>query len=179
MAEMSFDLGERLRTVRKERGLSQRELAKKTGVTNGTISLIEKNKISPSVASLKRILDGFPMTLSGFFGYDSLPEEQIFFSENVLIDLVRNGISNRQVGANIEGRMLQISHERYGPGADSGVEMLRQLPKREASSSAVSSRLASAVRSECWRLAMRIASAVDCPIDFATSMQRSAKSSAP
>ena len=39
------------------RGLSQRELAKRAGVTNSTISLIESNGTNPSVGALKRILD--------------------------------------------------------------------------------------------------------------------------
>jgi transcriptional regulator with XRE-family HTH domain len=38
---VSIDLGERLRFVRARHKLSQRELAKRAGVTNSTISLIE------------------------------------------------------------------------------------------------------------------------------------------
>ncbi len=122
--KMSFDLGVRIRTVRKGYGLSQRELARRSGVTNGTISLIEQNKMSPSVASLKKILDGFPMSLSEFFGHDNQPEQQRFFAADEFSELAGNGVSNRQVGANLANRMLQINHERYGPGADSGEEML-------------------------------------------------------
>ncbi len=127
MTDIHFDLGERLRTVRKKHGLSQREIAKRTGITNSTISLIEKNRISPSVASLKKILGGLPMSLSAFFGGDSLPDEKIFYSAGELIELASSGISIRQVGANLEGRKLQINHERYAPGADTGVEMLNHV----------------------------------------------------
>ena len=42
-----MDIGARLQLVRKSKGLSQRELAKRVGVTNSTISLIEQNKVSP------------------------------------------------------------------------------------------------------------------------------------
>ena len=51
-------------------GLSQRELAKRAGVTNGMISLIEQNRVSPSVSSLKKVLDGIPMSLAEFFTLD-------------------------------------------------------------------------------------------------------------
>ena len=51
-----MDVGARLRMVRDRFGLSQRELAKRAGVTNGTISLIEQNRVSPSVSSLKKCL---------------------------------------------------------------------------------------------------------------------------
>ncbi|HUF55101.1 MAG TPA: helix-turn-helix domain-containing protein, partial [Thermohalobaculum sp.] len=64
---IAIDIGSRLRQVREARGLSQRELAARAGITNGTISLIEQNKSSPSVASLKSLLDALAMTLSEFF----------------------------------------------------------------------------------------------------------------
>jgi DNA-binding XRE family transcriptional regulator len=64
---MSVDIGGRLRFVRARHKLSQRELAKRSGVTNSTISLIESNQMNPSVGALKRILDGLPMGLAEFF----------------------------------------------------------------------------------------------------------------
>ncbi|MCB1405636.1 MAG: helix-turn-helix transcriptional regulator, partial [Rhodobacteraceae bacterium] len=39
-----FDIGTRLKVARTKRRLSQRELARKSGVTNGTISQIEQNQ---------------------------------------------------------------------------------------------------------------------------------------
>ena len=61
---MSAQVGQQLKAVRIAFGLSQRELAKKAGVTNGMISLIEQNRVSPSVSSLKKVLDGVPMSLA-------------------------------------------------------------------------------------------------------------------
>ena len=58
MSAISIDVGAHLRAVRTMYGLSQRELAKRAGVTNGLISLIEQNRVSPSVSSLKKVLDG-------------------------------------------------------------------------------------------------------------------------
>ena len=58
---MAIDVGSHLRAVRSMYGLSQRELAKRAGVTNGMISLIEQNRVSPSVSSLRKVLDGIPM----------------------------------------------------------------------------------------------------------------------
>ena len=67
---MSFDVGSRLRAIRQRHGLSQRELARRAGVTNGLVSLIEKNRVSPSVNSLQKLLDGIPMSLAEFFAAD-------------------------------------------------------------------------------------------------------------
>lgn len=61
------DLGKRLQNLREAHGLSQRALAKRSGISNALISLIEKDKISPSITSLKKILDSFPIELSEFF----------------------------------------------------------------------------------------------------------------
>lgn len=66
-------LGERLRSLRTRHGLSQRELAKRAHVTNSTISQVEQDAVSPSVSSLNKILDVFPISLSDFFG-DEIPE---------------------------------------------------------------------------------------------------------
>ena len=64
-------IGARLRAVRAAYGLSQRELARRAGVTHGTISLIETERVSPSVSSLKKVLDGIPMSLAEFFTLDT------------------------------------------------------------------------------------------------------------
>ena len=60
---MSIDVGARLKHVREVHGLSQRELARRAGVTNGLISLIEQNRVSPSVGSLKKVLDGLGIAI--------------------------------------------------------------------------------------------------------------------
>lgn len=118
------DLGARLRAVREERGLSQRELARRAGVTNATISLIEKNKSSPSVSSLKKVLDGIPMTLAEFFALELPPSDQIFFRAGELPEFTDEGVSFRQLGGDKNRHSLQILRERYAPGADTGETML-------------------------------------------------------
>src|SRR5436190_20329173 len=78
---MSIDVGARLKHVREVHGLSQRELARRAGVTNGLISLIEQNRVSPSVGSLKKVLDGVPMSMAEFFTLDVTSAAQVFRSE--------------------------------------------------------------------------------------------------
>lgn len=62
-----FAVGVRLQAVRLDHGLSQRELARRANITNGTLSLIEQGKVSPSLSSLEKILKAVPMSLPDFF----------------------------------------------------------------------------------------------------------------
>ncbi len=126
---MSIDVGDRLRFVRSRNKLSQRELAKRSGVTNSTISLIESNQMNPSVGALKRILDGIalkrildgiPMGMAEFFALEPEQSRQAFYRSDELTEIGKGPISFRQVGDNLFGRALQILKERYEPGGDTG-----------------------------------------------------------
>ena len=121
---MSIDVGERLRNVGVTFGLSQRALARRAGVTNGLISLIEQNRVSPSVSSLKKVLDGVPMTLAEFFTLDMAAAPKAFFGADELTELGNDQVSLRLVAAQRAGRQLTLLHERYAPGAETGDEML-------------------------------------------------------
>jgi len=117
---MAHDIGTRLRQVREANGLSQRSLAKNTGISNATISLIESRKLNPSVAVLKRILDGIPMDLSAFFAEALDEPAPVVYRRDELIEIAGGKVSFRQVGHQLVGRSLQILHERYEPGAATG-----------------------------------------------------------
>jgi transcriptional regulator with XRE-family HTH domain len=128
---MDFDVGARLKSIRERHGLSQRQLAQLAGVTNGTISLIEQNRTSPSVSSLRKVLGGIPMSLAEFFSDELPPAEQIFFAADELVEIAgripnphKGSVSLRQVG-DLRGRDLQVLRERYEPGADTGKQMLQ------------------------------------------------------
>ena len=117
---MSVDVGARLRYIRTLHKLSQRELAKRAGVTNSAISLIESNQTNPSVGALKRILDGVPIGLAEFFALEPAQARKAFYREDELVEIGKGAISFRQVGEHLIGRSLQILKERYAPGADTG-----------------------------------------------------------
>lgn len=121
---MSVDIGNRLRHLRLARNLSQRELAKRAGVTNSTISLIESNSANPSVGALKRILDGIPIGLAEFFAFEPEAPKKAFYAAEELVEIGKGSISYRQIGENLFGRSLQILKECYQPGADTGKVLL-------------------------------------------------------
>ncbi len=117
--------------MREARGLTQRDLAARAGLTNGAISLIEQNKSSPSVASLKRLLDAIPMTMSEFFSeVEENQTAKYFYTADEMTELSpqdRGGdltrVSLRQVG-DASRHVLQMLHEIYPPGADTGPDLI-------------------------------------------------------
>lgn len=120
------DIGKRLQLVRKIYGLTQRELSRRAGVTNGAISLIEQNRVSPSISSLKKILDAIPMSISDFFTLDLVASDSIFFRANEMPDIsLDKNIMMCLLGGPTRGRTMQILHEYYQPGSDTGETMLR------------------------------------------------------
>jgi transcriptional regulator with XRE-family HTH domain len=125
VTELSLDIGGHLRAVRTMYGMSQRELAKRAGVTNGLISLIEQNRVSPSISSLKKVLDGIPMSLAEFFTLDLSSSPQVFFRQDELPVMGDRSVTFRLVAARRPNRAMSVLHEHYSPGADTGADMLR------------------------------------------------------
>ena len=122
---MDIEVGERLRQLRASQNLSQREVASRSGLTSATISMIENRRISPSVGTLKRVVEALGCSLSEFFSPRDTAEERVFFPAPELVELGDGDISYRQVGSNLRGKPLQILHERYPAGADTGRNRLR------------------------------------------------------
>lgn len=121
-----MDIGARLQLVRKNKGLSQRELAKRVGVTNSTISLIEQNKVSPSVSSLKKVLDGIPISMADFFtlDIDTRPSDQPFYGVDEQPDMGSNDIHYFLVGHHRPKRQMCVLREVMEPGSDTGSGMI-------------------------------------------------------
>lgn len=121
------EIGTRLRALRTSQNLSQRELMRRTGVSNATISMIENGTTSPTISMLKKILDGFPIPLSEFFsGNIDNFNEPIFFSAKDLLNITRGGgVSYLQVGRNLKGKAIQMLYERYEPRSTTGKHPIR------------------------------------------------------
>jgi len=131
-----FDVGARLREVRRTVGLTQRQLAERANVPHGQISMVEKNRSSPSVASLRKILGGVPMTMAEFFEPDSGAGDRIVFTPAEMPDLTSRLSRDDGEGAakatflqvgDARAHNLQILREIYAPGADTGPTSLEHI----------------------------------------------------
>ncbi|MFN0217484.1 MAG: cupin domain-containing protein [Hyphomicrobium sp.] len=118
------DVGARLKASRTALALSQRDLAARAGVTNGMISMIEQNKHSPSVATLNRLTDALGVSFAEFFSLELPNAPQVFYDRGDLAPLTEGRVTFRVVAGERRDKAVQILHEVYEPGGDTGAEML-------------------------------------------------------
>ena len=121
---MSDDLGTRLRALRSLKGMSQRGLAKRCGVTHSSLSLIEQGKVSPSVSSLKKILDAIPISVGDFFTLELQNGHRVFYSPDELANVGSGDVIFKLVGADRRDRALSFMIETYPASTDTGREMI-------------------------------------------------------
>lgn len=87
--------GERLKTLRQAKGLTQEELAKRIGVTKQTISNWENGNITPALDVLITLVEFFHTTPNGMLGYQDpftidvsgLSEQEIAHIEMIVQDM--------------------------------------------------------------------------------------------
>jgi transcriptional regulator with XRE-family HTH domain len=115
-------IGVKLRELRRRRVISARTLAERSGISHSTISLIERDKMSPSVDTLCAILDALGTTPSTFFSdIKSRGADSPFYPKGDLVEIGQaDNISYRMVGINHPGRTMMLLHETYAVAADSG-----------------------------------------------------------
>lgn len=63
-----MEFNERLRTIRKEHGLTQAELAEKAGIAVNSVRLYESGKVIPKLDTIARIARAMGLTASDFVG---------------------------------------------------------------------------------------------------------------
>ncbi len=127
---MAETIGPRLKLLREFYGLSQRELAKRGGVPNSAISVIEQGSVSPSIQSLERVLKGFPLTLADFFAIDLDLDSISLSAEAGLADPSARGIHQALLSTQLQpasGPGLYL-HSYCRTPADPGLNLLATGP---------------------------------------------------
>ncbi|MCL4559428.1 MAG: helix-turn-helix domain-containing protein [Chloroflexi bacterium] len=102
----SIDVGMRLRSLREERGVSMRALARRSGLSANALSMIERGLTSPSVSTLHKLSNALEVPITAFFREDP-PRTKIVFckaSERVRVPILR-GVWEGLGGDSFSGRM--------------------------------------------------------------------------
>lgn len=117
-----MEIGSKIRALRIKNQLTLEELANRSELTKGFLSLVERDLTSPSIATLEDILEALGTSLGEFFSEEK--EEQIVFSEADYFENVQEGytvsyiVPNAQKN-NMEPILITLSpgceSEKYGP----------------------------------------------------------------
>jgi transcriptional regulator with XRE-family HTH domain len=119
----NLSLGSRLRALRKERDLTQRELASRAGVSSNAISLIERGEISPSVATLQNLAAALSVKMSYFFEEDAQTNiVHIKASERPFLE--SKGVTIESIGKRLEGQELEPFFVILAPDSESGTRQV-------------------------------------------------------
>jgi transcriptional regulator with XRE-family HTH domain len=112
-------VGARLRSLRRERGLTIEQVAAATGLTKGFISQLERDTTTPSLSSLARICDALGVRMADVF-HGPAPE---------LVRLIRKGERqavqwnpNHFLLSPPQERRLQAIESHIPPGGNAGDE---------------------------------------------------------
>ncbi len=125
-------MGAKLRELRQRRGLGMRELALRSGISHSAISLIERDRMSPSVDTLGAILASLGSTLSAFFeDLDStLPRRPLLPGRDTdrdrpgrpgLLSAGGHGLSQSAHAAPLRALRPEQRHRRGDGGAGHGI----------------------------------------------------------
>jgi transcriptional regulator with XRE-family HTH domain len=120
-------LGHKVRKLRKEQNLTQLDLARQVGITNGQISTIERGVSSPSISTLHKISNVLGVSMAEFF--DDEPSREI--------QVVRRG-RGRKIAGTTDNVEVEVLAQRGGTGGlnaifiEIGAGELRVAPKPHA-----------------------------------------------
>ncbi|NJN97833.1 MAG: cupin domain-containing protein [Anaerolineales bacterium] len=113
-------VGVKVRELRKERHLSQRDLACQAGLSPNAISLIERDEISPSVATLQRLAVALQIKMSYFFEEDEDDLTVIHVKASDRPALTSKGLLIAALGRRLHNQEMEPFFVSLAPEAESG-----------------------------------------------------------
>jgi len=119
MKAKTSSLGKRLRSLRKERDLTQRNLAQQAGISVNAVSLIERDEISPSVTTLQSLAGALNVRVSYFFD-DDTSARTIFLAAKDRPALTSKGLTIETLGHRLAGQQMEPFLITLEPDAESG-----------------------------------------------------------
>ena len=113
---LTVDVGNRLRQLRQERGMSMRALARSSGLSTNALSMIERSRTSPSVSTLYKIAEALEVPITAFFRLEP-PKQSIVFRKEKERKNVRfpngiwEGLGGEAFSGHLEPFMLTLESQ--------------------------------------------------------------------
>ena len=109
-----IQIGNRIKEIRKSKGLSQREAAKKLNMAFSTYSNYENNNREPNFETLKRIADVLGVSVAQLVNDDAVADEETSIFQQMMDYLDEIGLSLDQDESDIEHDRFQIVSAEHG-----------------------------------------------------------------
>jgi len=116
------NVGAALQHLRTKQGLSIRALAEKSGLAVNTLSLIQNNKISPSVATLQSLASALGVPITSFFENDSPKSRVAYIKASQRIRAVFAHGMLEDLGMGLPYRTVEPFLVTIEPNANSGAQ---------------------------------------------------------
>lgn len=112
---LSVDVGQRLRTLREERGVSMRALARRSGLSANALSMIERNLTSPSVSTLTKLSGALEVPITAFFRQEPDRKNIVFCkaSQRTRVPFMRGlweGLGGEYFSGKVEAFLLTLEN---------------------------------------------------------------------
>jgi transcriptional regulator with XRE-family HTH domain len=109
----SVDVGQRLRILREERGISMRALARRSSLSANALSMIERGLTSPSVSTLNKLATALEVPITAFFRKEPIREQVVFrkASERARVPFLRGvieGLGGESFAGRVEAFLLTL-----------------------------------------------------------------------
>lgn len=112
---VSVNIGEKLRELRESRSISMRALASRSGLSANALSMIERNKASPSVSTLYKLADALGVSITSFFSTGTERKQVVFLKgdSRSRVSFTRGifeGLGGEQFVGRVEPFMLTLEN---------------------------------------------------------------------
>ncbi len=119
-----LQVGERLRTIRRQKKMSVRALAAASGLAINTLSMIENGKTSPSVSTLQILARALEVSISAFFEPPAPGKNIVHVCASERPTVTMENIHLEHLGKDLAVKAVQPYVVNLEPGSDSGVSTI-------------------------------------------------------
>jgi len=88
-------IGQRIRQVRKEKGLTQEQLAEKAGINASYMGTVERGDRNISIETLEKIITGLGVTPADFFQFHQIEYGALKDNNHHILEVLKSLLYNR------------------------------------------------------------------------------------
>lgn len=112
------ELGGRIRMLRRQRGMTLKDLAARSGLSISFVSQVERNLVSPSIAALKKIASSLDISVAYFFGSEQSEHELVVRkNERKTLIMPNRDVTYQLLSPNLTNKKAEFACITIDPGA--------------------------------------------------------------